>query len=266
MSGLQAPRQYAACFPPRRCYDHTDMTQLTTNASTERSIMTHSLKPYRARLGAAALVIAGIFFVLYPSIRPFSDEVSLEGAAAFASSGWLIAHMLAMVAFTLLPVGLLYLYRSLRGTAVESLGLWAVVLSQIGVGLTLPFYGGEANGLHAIGQEAIRQQDAALLSLATVIRSGPGLVMFLVGLLLLAVAAIIAAVVIWRSGAYPKWSGIPFAVAFGLYIPQFFATQPLRVAHGLLVAVGCLWIAVELWRQHATARSPQLRNVTAQVT
>ena len=145
--------------------------------------MSRSVISSRLRLGAISLVIAGIFFVLYPALRPFSDEVSLQGATAFASPYWLAAHMLAMVAFTFLPLGLLALHNSLQNTEAENSGYWAVVLSIVGVGLTLPFYGGEANGLHAIGQEALRQQDAALLSLAGVIRSGPGLIMFLVGTL-----------------------------------------------------------------------------------
>jgi hypothetical protein len=35
----------------------------------------------RVRLGALALAVAGVLFVLYPAIRPYSDETSLEGAA-----------------------------------------------------------------------------------------------------------------------------------------------------------------------------------------
>ena len=111
----------------------------------------------------------------------------------------------------------------------------------------MPFYGGEAFGLHAIGQEALRQHSSSLVGLATSVRSGPQLVMFLLGLLLVAVAAIMAAMAIWRSGVFRRWSGVPFAIAFALYIPQFFGTQPIRVAHGLLVTIGCCWIAVELW-------------------
>jgi hypothetical protein len=207
----------------------------------------------RIRLSAISLVIAGILFVLYPASRPFSDEASLQGARAFASTEWLIAHTLAMVAFTLLPLGILGLYSSLIDKAVGSLGYRAVVLSLIGTGLTLPFYGGETYGLNAIGQEALRQQSAALISLAVDVRSGAGLVMFLAGLLPLAVSAIVTATVIWRSGSYAKWSGVPFAIGIGLYIPQFFGTQPLRVAHGALVAIGCLWIALGLWKQSKTA-------------
>jgi hypothetical protein len=212
--------------------------------------MSRSVKTSRLRLSAISLVIAGIFFVLYPALRPFSDEISLQGATAFASPYWLAAHMLAMVAFTLLPLGQLALHNSLQNTEAESPGYWAVVLSIVGVGLTLPFYGGEANGLHAIGQEALIQQDAALLSLAEVIRSGPGLIMFLVGLLTLAIGAIFTAIAIWKSGMYSRWSGIPYAVAIALYIPQFFGKQPIRVAHGLLLAFGCIWIAVELWSKN----------------
>lgn len=203
----------------------------------------------RIRISATSLVISGILFVLYPMIRPFSDEASLQGAAAYASTEWLVAHILAMVAFALLPLGLLGLHSCLQETNVEHLGFWAVVLSSIGSGLTLPFYGGEAYGLHAIGQEAIRNQSAALISLADTVRSGSGLVMFLIGLLLLGIASITVATAIWRSGSLPKWSAVPFAVGFVMYIPQFFGTQPLRVAHGLLVAIGCLWIAGVLWRQ-----------------
>jgi hypothetical protein len=217
--------------------------------------MTHSTSlPARAPLSAGALAVAGIFFVLYPALRPFSDEVSLQGAAAFASAQWLAAHMLAMVAFTLLPPGLLGLYGVLQETAAERLGYWALVTSMLGVGLTLPFYGGEAYGLHAIGQAALQAQSADLVGLAAIVRAGAGLDMFLVGLLLLAIAAILAAVAIWRSGTYSKWSGVPFAAGLALYIPQFFGNQPIRVAHGLLVAIGCLWIAADLWRSSLAAQ------------
>ncbi len=214
--------------------------------------MTNSSAHSRLRLSAVAFIIAGIFLVLYPALRPFSDEASLQGAAAFASPYWLAAHMLAMIAFTLLPVGLLGVHEAMAGSNAERGAFSALVLGMIGVGLTLPFYGGEANGLHAIGQEALRQQDAGLLSLATVIRGAPGLYMFLIGLLVLGAAAVVAAVAMWRSADFPKWSGVPFAVALALYIPQFFGSQGLRVAHGVLLAIGCLWITAVLWRQAGT--------------
>jgi hypothetical protein len=204
----------------------------------------------RSRLGAAALALAGILFLLYPAIRPFSDEVSLQGAAAFGSTAWLVAHMLAMGGFALLTVGLLGLHAGLQDSRSERLSFRTLVVGLLGVGLTLPFYGGEAFGLHAIGLEALRQHSAALVSLSAVIRGEPQLTMFMLGLVLIGVSAVMAATAIWKSGTLSKWSGLPFAIAFALYIPQFFGTQPVRVAHGLLVAAGCLWIATALW-QHS---------------
>jgi hypothetical protein len=206
----------------------------------------------RVRLGAASFAIAGVLFVLYPAIRPFSDETSLTGAAAFASTAWILAHMLAMVGFTLVMLGLLGLYLALRATAAEQMAFWALVVGVLAVGLLLPFYGAEAFGLHAIGQEALRQHSLVLVGLASVVRSGPELIMFLVGLLLLAASAVMAAAAIWKSRTFAKWSGVPFAVGFALYIPQFFGGQVIRVAHGLVVTAGCLWIAAGMW-QHSTA-------------
>jgi hypothetical protein len=209
--------------------------------------MPQSQTAYRVRLAAGSLAVAGILFVLYPALRPFSDETSLQGAETFASAAWVVAHVLAMLAFILLTLALWGLHLLLQETAVERLAFWAMVITWIAIGLTLPFYGAEAFGLHAIGQAAVRQGSAALLTLANDIRTGPGLGLFLIGLILLGVGAIVAAVTVWRSRVLPRWSGIPFALGFALYIPQFFGTQPIRVAHGLLVAVGCLWIAAGMW-------------------
>ncbi|HEX5156113.1 MAG TPA: hypothetical protein VFW17_02740 [Ktedonobacterales bacterium] len=217
--------------------------------SVQSSESIHSTSTARVRLGATALGLAGILFVLYPAIRPFSDEKSLQGAAAFASTEWLVAHILGMLGFTLIGLGLLGLHITLRETRGERLAFGAVVVGWLGIGLTLPYYGGEAFGLHAIGQEALRQHNATLVALANVVRGGPQEVMFGVGLLLIAVSAIMVAIAIWRSGVLPRWSGVPFALAFALYIPQFFGNQPIRVAHGLLVAIGCLWIAASMWRK-----------------
>src|SRR5919108_4275818 len=134
----------------------------------------------RFHLTALSLVLSGILFVLYPLIRPFSDESSLQGAGAFASFSWVLAHSLAMVAFVLLALGLLGLYLHLREMAVERRAIQALVLSWIGVGLTLPYYGAETFGLHAIGQEAVRQHSSALLALANAVRFGPGFIVIIV--------------------------------------------------------------------------------------
>jgi len=210
--------------------------------------MTNLVTRTRNSFFSFLLIISGISFFLYPSIRPFSDETSLQGATAFASVEWLISHLLAILAFTLLPVSFLGVYRSLEDKFVKSIAFVALILSILSIGLILPFYGGEVYGLHALGKGALMEKLTDMSFLATIIRSGPGLILFLIGLLVLAVTSIILSVALWRSRIYSKWSGIPFVVGISLFIPQFFWDQPLRVAHGLLVALGCIWIAVEMAR------------------
>ncbi len=215
----------------------------------------------RVRLGAVSLVLSGILFVLYPLLRPFSDEASLQGAAAFASTAWILAHLLAVVGFIFVALGLLGLSSTLQHTAARRLASVALVLTWIGVGLILPYYGAEMFGLRALGQEALRQHSSALLSLVDTVRLGPGAIVFVVGLLLLAAGAVLVAIAVWRSGTLSRWSGIPFALGFVLYLPQFFGTQPIRVAHGLLVALGCIWVALSLVTGQ-NPRPPLLRRQT----
>src|SRR5512146_1138713 len=106
--------------------------------SVQSSESIHPTSTARVRLGATALGLAGILFVLYPAIRPFSDEKSLQGAAAFASTEWLVAHILGMLGFTLIGLGLLGLHITLRETRGERLAFGAVVVGWLGIGLTLP--------------------------------------------------------------------------------------------------------------------------------
>lgn len=212
------------------------------------------------RLAALSFVIGGVCFALYPAIRPFSDESTLRGAEAFASSTWLLAHSLAMVGFILLALGLLGLCSRLRETTAGTLGIAALTVIWIGVGLTLPYYGAETFALHAVGQEVVRHNDVDLfVTLTNAIRFGEGIWFFGFGLLALALGSILSAIAIWRSGILRAWSGIPLAVGLALFIPQFFTAQPVRVGHGLLVMVGCwllAWSMVD--RGEAVQRQRQL--------
>lgn len=203
----------------------------------------------RIRVGAVALTAGGVLFVLYPAIRPYSDETSLQGAVAFASSAWIVAHVLAMLGFVLVTLGLLALYAALRDSPAERLAFVALITGWVGVGLTLPYYGAEAFGIHVLGQEALRQHSTAIVGLANDVRFGPGAFLFIPGLLLLGIGGIVAALAVWRSGTLPRWSGVPFGLSFALYIPQFFGSPAIRIGHGVLVAAGCLWLAMAVWNR-----------------
>jgi hypothetical protein len=213
--------------------------------------------PARTRLGAAALAAAGVLFFLYPAVRPWEDESTLDGATKAMSSGaWVASHLFAMIGFILIPLGLLAVHGAVSRTGAERVGFTALVTTWIGVGLTLPYYGAEDFGLNAIARKAREGQVRDLLDLVDTVRFGPAqATLFAVGLLLLGVGAVLVAITVWRSGMLPRSSGILFGVGFALFLPQFFTPPAVRIAHGVLVAAGSIWLALALWRT-TTAATP----------
>lgn len=208
----------------------------------------------RIRWGAAALAAAAIMFLAYPALRPYHDENTIPGAtASMSSAAWVAAHFFAMLGFILVPLGMLALRAAVATTRAEPLALTATVLAWIGSGLTLPYYGAEDFGLHAIaGPDG---HSAGMLNVVHNVRYQPvAVTIFGAGLLLLAAAAIMAAIAVWRSRAVARTSGIAFAAGFALFLPQFFAPAPVRIAHGALLAVGLVTLAAALW---ASAGRPQ---------
>jgi len=201
----------------------------------------------RIRAGAIALAAAGLLFLAYPALRPWHDEGTITGAtASMSSTAWVTAHFFAMLGFILIPLGLLALRAALAATRAEPLALTAVVLAWIGSGLVLPYYGAEDFGLHAIAGPAGSRAD--LLGLVHAVRFQPlAATMFATGLLLLAAAAIVAAIAVWRSHVLPRTSAILFATGMALFLPQFFSFAPVRIAHGILLAAGSIILATALW-------------------
>ncbi|BCJ70227.1 hypothetical protein GCM10009779_36180 [Polymorphospora rubra] len=213
---------------------------------TVRSLVTAP----RVRLGALAFAVAGVLFVLYPAVRPWADESTAEGAtAALGSTAWVYSHLFAMVGFVLVPIGLLALYGVVARTRAEPVALAAVVAGWLGAGLTLPYYGAEDFGLHAVGRAAADGGAVDVLDLAEAVRFGPvAVTTFGIGLIALGVAAVLAAVAIWRSGVLPRAGGLLFAAGFVLFLPQFYTPPAARIGHGVLLGAGCLWVAWLLWR------------------
>jgi len=92
---------------------------------------------------------------VFPVVRPFSRSFQ-DDQAAFtlnvSSTAWLIAHLVAMLALVLLPLGLFTLYAVLARSRLEKRALVALVMSIAGIGLILPVMGVEAFALPALGR------------------------------------------------------------------------------------------------------------------
>ncbi|HEY5845086.1 MAG TPA: hypothetical protein VIU87_27155, partial [Mycobacterium sp.] len=51
-------------------------------------------------------------------------------------------------------------------------------------------------------------------------------------------------------------AAIVFAAGWATILPQFFGGQPVRLAHGLLMVAGGLWLAADLRRSARAATVP----------
>ena len=214
------------------------------------------------RLSAAMLAVAGVLFALYPAVRPYSDETTMDGAVAMAASAWLVAHTFAMAAFILLALTLrpVLVGLELTGRAARAVP----TLGWLGVALVLPYYGAEVFGLQAIATEAIRADDPALLQLADSVRYGPvAMTSFGAGLVLLGVTGVLVAVSLRRSEPGSRIGGLAIAGGLVLYLPQFYGTPQLRIAHGVLLAIGCLMLAVGSLRRQPSATPKDTSEISA---
>jgi hypothetical protein len=184
-------------------------------------------------LSRTALAVAGLLFLLYPVVRPWTDETTAAGAReAMGSGAWVASHFFAILGFVLVSLALL----GLR----DIVGVRPVAVMWVGAGLTLPYYGAEDFGLHGAATTG-----TDLLAVVDAVRYNPvAITCFAAGLLTLAVGAVLVAVAIWRSGTVDRYSGLAFAAGFVLFLPQFFTPAPVRIAHGVLMLVGLGWLAI----------------------
>ena len=203
--------------------------------TTERAV---GRAPGRPVLRRALLAVIGVLFVLYPVLRPWHDETTAAGAAAaMASPLWVASHGFAMLGFILLPaVPIVFAWHerhARRPLVVSAALLW------VGVGLVLPYYGAEAFALNALATVGVPD----LVAVSDAVRLGPvQSVAFLLGLLLVAVGAVFTAIGVAK--VHPWWLGVAFAAGFALFAPQFFGPPAVRIAHGVLIAVGCVILAL----------------------
>jgi hypothetical protein len=215
----------------------------------------------RARMGALAFALAGILFAIYEAAAPRLDQTTLEGAESWTTAGWTIAHVSAIVALILVPLGYGALRGYLEGTRNEKTAFMAATIGYIGSGLTISYYGAEVYGLKAIGQRAVEDGDATMTEVGNAFRYDPtAMTVFAIGLALIAIGAVFAAVAVWRSGTLNKWSAVPLAVLLVTMLPQYFLPQSGRIAWGVLVALASLWLAAEMWRASAKQPVKDLQN------
>ena len=196
----------------------------------------------RTTRAAAALGVAGLAFVAYPILRGSAVETGLSGAALYARPAWVLAHVLGMLGFVLLAVGL--------PAIDERAGRWA----SWGTFAVLPYYGAEAFGLHALGVRVLQTGDADMTVAADMFRYQPvAITIFALGWLAFgAVGVRLLIMARGRRGAL-RTGLLLTGIALLTYLPQFFLPPAGRIGHGLVLGIGLIVIAYAVLRstEHA---------------
>lgn len=208
------------------------------------------------RLGAFVLGLSALLFAAFPLVRPFFPTPEMESPASltvatqvFSSALWVIAHLIAMLAFVLLLFGLLTLYNYLTNSPVERRAWLAMILSLTGSALILPTLGVETYTLPVIGKMYL-EGTTEVVAAVDLIYNGPDMLVLILGLLFLAVGSVVFAITIWQSGILPKWAGVIFAIGLALWFPLF--PQIIRIIDGLLIGIGGVWLAWSIWQRAIT--------------
>lgn len=195
------------------------------------------------------LVVAGLAFIAYPALRPYGPESGASGAADFAAEAWLVAHAFGMLGFVALAL-------TLRRAAATSPWPWngrplreAETRMWLAVALLLPYYGAEAYGLHELGRYAVRTGDVGVLAVADEFRYAPlEVTTFALGLLALVLVGGRLIRGLWSSGLIARAGGLLAGLGLVTYLPQFFGPAGIRVAHGVVLGLGLVLMAVSLSR------------------
>lgn len=204
------------------------------------------------RGAAVTLGLSSLALALFPQFRPFfffdptHPMETMDAAAPAVISGlWRFAHYLALIGFVLLLCALPALRARLAAAGVEARSRLATLLCGLGVALILPTLGVELYALPAIGRIYLAGNVSIAPAVSLIYIGGATLVMLL-GLLVLAIGAIVLAVAIARSRALPRWAGIVYAIGLAAWCPLF--PPVVRVVDGLLIGIGGLALAWALRR------------------
>jgi hypothetical protein len=165
------------------------------------------------RMGILALPIYGLLTFWTTFTHEPDRNTQVEAYARYVSSStYLTQHLLGSIFGTILAIfGVVALGAYLANGRAGRLALTAMVMSVAGNALNLTIFGFSTiispviGQLYLEGQQGVMEVNEAIFSsTAFLILSGPGMLLYLVGNILLGVA-------VWRSGMLPKWAGALYA-------------------------------------------------------
>ncbi len=207
------------------------------------------------RLGILALPLYGLLTFWTTFTHEPNRTTEVEAYARYVSSStYLTQHLLGSILATILAIfGVMALGAYLANRRGGHLALTAMVMGVAGNALNLTIFGFSTiispviGQLYLEGQPGVMQVNEAIFSSAAfLILSGPGMLLYLVGNILLGVA-------VWRSETLPRWAGALYAptglvMIAGQFVPVFQSVAMVM----FIVASG--WMALSVLRRPSAER------------
>jgi hypothetical protein len=214
----------------------------------------------RIKLGAAALIISSVLVfsaeVLRPSLLAYNPPEDLAGT--ISSFEFLIAQILFMLAFALYSCSAISIYKLLSYTRHHQLAFWGMVLSVIGVGLSMPSLGIDAIVLPLVGKLFLQGQTQVLSLYSALQQDSLQFILRLGGYLLIA-GILIFTWVIWHSRNLSVVSILIYLAGWILFvITNNQHLKPVLILIGVLILVGGIGLGHSLWIQATRQFDPTM--------
>jgi len=212
------------------------------------------------RLGILALPLAGLLALvgLYSTFKLGPGGILATGdLQAIISASYFVSVLVGNVlALTLLIFGVMALFAYLANTGQRALALGAMILSIIGIALTLTGLGVFAYAVPALSEAYLNgQEEAAILILDSIFAGSFETITTVVVFLFYSAGFILFGVAVWRSGVLPRWAGVLVAAHAPLISGPF--SNVGSVVGALLAVVGSGWIALSVLRSPSAPREAE---------
>lgn len=199
------------------------------------------------RLGVLALPLAGLLALvgLYSSLKLGPGGILASGDnRAIISTGYFLSQLVGNgLALTLLIFGVIALFAYLLNSSGQALPLVAMVLSIVGIALTLSGLGIYAYTVPALSQSYLDGRVESIRILEYIFAGPFGAIQTLI-FLFYSAGFILFGVAIWRSMGLPRWAGVLVAAHAVLISGPFSVVG--SVLGSLLALVGGVWIAISV--------------------
>ena len=165
---------------------------------------------------------------------------------AIISAGYFVSQLLGNgLGLTLLIFGVMALFAYLANSGERALALVAMVLSIVGIALTLSGLGVVAYAIPALSRSYLNGKPESIRILDDIFAGPLGTILTL-AFLLYSAGFILFGIAIWRSGTLPRWAGVLVAVHAPLISGPFSVVG--SVVGSVLAVVGGGWIALSVLR------------------